>query len=170
MVSIALKSPGSAEMITAKNGFALIKNYVDVAGISTYGYAFYSHAGKGNPDNLPVDWLTQIKDIAPGKPYAVTETGWIAEHLSIPAYSLSVFSNETYQDNYLNKLLNECQNDINSGAVILFTAYDYDDLWVKTLGSDDISKIWKDTGLIDESFKQRSALSTWRQWKKIKKQ
>ena len=59
-------------------------DYVDIVGVSTYGYAFYNHADKGNPDTLPADWLTQIRVIAPDKPYAVTETGWIAGNLSIP--------------------------------------------------------------------------------------
>ncbi len=164
MVSIALKTPGSADMVIAKNGFAQIKDYVDVAGISTYGYAFYSHADKGNPDNLPADWLTQIKTIAPGKPYGVTETGWIAENLSIPAYSLNVTGTENYQINYMNKLLNECNSELSAEMIIWFTSHDYDTLWIDTLGSDNLSKVWKDTGLVNEAFVERSALSIWRSW------
>lgn len=163
MVSIALKTPGIAEMITAKDGFSRIKDYVDVVGISTYGYAFYSHPDKGNPDNLPADWLTQIKTIAPGKPYGVTETGWIAESLSIPSYSLNVTGSESYQNVYINKLLNECSSELNAEMVIWFTSHDYDTLWTDTLG-DDLSKIWKDTGLVSEMMTERSALSTWRSW------
>jgi hypothetical protein len=164
MVSIALKTPGSIEMLTAKAGFAQIKNYVDIVGISTYGYAFYSHPDKGNPDNLPSDWLTQIKTIAPGKPYGVTETGWIAQNLSIPAYSLNVSGSETYQKEYLKKLFRECNNEIDAEMIIWFTSHDYDTLWADTLGSDDLSKIWKDTGLISETFTERSSLKTWRSW------
>lgn len=164
MVSIALKNPGGIEMITARDGFARIKDYVDVVGISTYGYAFYSHSDKGNPDNLPADWLTQIKTIAPGKPYGVTETGWIAENLSIPAYSLNVTGSESYQNVYMNKLLNECSSELNAEMIIWFTSHDYDTLWSVTLGGDDLSKIWKDTGLVSETMIERSALSTWRSW------
>ena len=165
MISIALKSPGSAEMATVKSGFAQIREYVDVVGISTYGYAFYSHADKGNPENLPANWLTQISDVAPGKPFGVTETGWIAEDLEIAAYGLSVKGSESYQEDYLKMLFNECNNDINTEMIILFTSYDYDTLWTETLRSDDLSKIWKDTGIISETFAERPALSTWRKWK-----
>ncbi len=165
MVSIALKSPGSAEMATVQAGFAQIRNYVDVVGISTYAYAFYSHPDKGNPATLPANWLTQISTIAPGKPYGVTETGWIAEDLEIPFYGLSEKGSEAYQDAYLEKLFQECDNDLDAEMIILFTSYDYDTLWVNTLGSDNLSKIWKDTGLISETFTERSALSTWRKWK-----
>ena len=164
MVSIALKTPGSTGMTTTTAGFAQIKDYVDVVGISTYGYAFYSHSDKGNPDNLPADWLTQIKTIASGKPYGVTETGWIAEDLSIDAYSLNVTSSENYQNNYLNKLMNGCNDELNAEMIIWFTSHDYDTLWTDTLDSDDLSKIWKDTGLISEAMTGRSALTSWRSW------
>lgn len=164
MVSIALKTPGSTEMLAAKAGFARIKNYVDVVGISTYGYAFYSHPDKGNPDNLPSDWLTQIKTIAPDKPYGVTETGWIAQNLSIPAYSLNVSGSEAFQEEYLKKLFRECNNEINAEMIIWFTSHDYDTLWTDTLGRDDLSKIWKDTGMISETFAERSSLETWKSW------
>ena len=163
MISIAMKSPNSTDMNTVKEKFALLKDYVDVVGISTYGYAFFSHADKGNPDNLPADWLTQIQTIAPNKPYAITETGWIAEDLNIPAYNLNVTSNETYQDNYLKKLFNDA-SAIDAEFIIWFTAFDYDTLWSETLGGDDLTKIWKDTGLIDETLHPRKSLNTWREW------
>ncbi|MFW6363716.1 MAG: hypothetical protein ACOC0D_07725, partial [Spirochaeta sp.] len=169
MVSLALKSPGSGEMETVKTGFARISDYVDVVGISTYGYAFYSHQDKGNPDNLPPNWLNQIEDIAPGKAYGVTETGWIAEDLSIPAYSLEVQGSPAYQNSYLERLFSESQQDIQAQMIILFTAYDYDKLWSDTLGSDNLSKIWKDTGLRDEAFNDRSALATWREWQSLER-
>ena len=169
MVSIALKDPGSTEMNTAASGFSQIEDYVDVVGISTYGYAFYTHSEKGNPDNLPSLWLKQIETIAPNKSYAVTETGWIAESLSIPAYSLNVTSSQNYQNNYLLKLINEC-NDINAELVIWFTSYDFDTLWTDTLGMDDLSKIWKDTGLYDESLNPRTAYTTWNTWYNIARQ
>jgi len=164
MVSIALKTPGSSEMITARDGFDQIKDYVDVVGVSTYGYAFYSHSDKGDPGNLPVDWLTQIKTIAPGKPYGVTETGWIAENLIIPAYTLDVSGSDAFQKDYMIKILKECNDELNAEMIIWFTSHDYDTLWSDTLGSDNLSKIWKDTGLVNEASVERSALSTWRSW------
>ena len=169
MVSIALKSPGSAEMNTVTTGFTHIKDYVDVVGISTYGYAFYGHADKGNPDNLPSDWITQVTTIAPGKPYGVTETGWIGEDLSIPAYTLNVFSDGDAQDRYLQKLFAESNDLLDAEMIIWFTSYDFDTLWTDTLGQDNVSKIWKDTGLIDENFNERPGLDTWEQWKALER-
>jgi hypothetical protein len=161
MVSIALKTPGGSEMLTATNGFDEIKNYADIVGISTYGYAFYSHGNKGDPLNLPSNWLSQITSIAPLKEYAIVETGWVAEDLSIPTASLNIFSNETKQDNYL-KVMFEEANKINAKTILWFSSYDYDTLWANTLGSDDISKLWKDSGLIDENFVERKSVQTWK--------
>ncbi len=169
MVSIALKEPGSNKMQTATQGFSQIKDYVDIVGISTYGYAFYGHNNAGNPDNLPSNWLSQIQTIAPDKSYAIVETGWIAEDLSVSAYGLSVSSNSSYQESYLTKMFNEA-NSMNLEAIIWFSSYDFDTLWSDTLGSDDLSKIWKDTGLIDENLNNRDALDTWKNWYTKEKQ
>lgn len=49
-------------------------------------------------------------------------------------------------------------------AVIWFSSYDYDTLWRDTLGSDSLSKIWKDSGLLDENLSERSGLATWKSW------
>jgi len=150
-------------MQTVTTGFARIRDWVDVVGISTYGYAFYEHSDKGNPDNLPAQWLSQIKTIAPEKPYMVTETGWIAQDLDIAAYGLSVDADENSQYRYLEKLFTEA-NGLNAQGLILFTYHDYDTLWTDTLGSDNLSAIWKDTGLVGETHNERRALTLWRQW------
>ena len=163
MVSISLKTPGSTDMSTVTSGFADISAYVDVAGISVYPYAFFGHSDAGDPANLPDGWLSQISTIAPNKAYAVVETGWIAEDLSIPAYSLSVTSDETKQQEFLEALFSEA-NKLDMEAIIWFSSHDYDTLWTDTLGSDNLSKIWKDTGLVDQSLSERASLTTWETW------
>lgn len=164
MVSIALKSPGSTDMATVTSGFDQIKDYVDIVGISTYGYVFYGHADAGNPANLPANWLTQITDIAPDKPYAVVETGWPAQDLVISNYSINTTCTPAWQDQYLSTLCTEAHNELQASLLIWFTPYDYDTLWNDTLGQDDVSRIWRDTGLIDENLDNRTALTTWRNW------
>ena len=165
MVSIALKEPDSSKMTTATSGFAEIKDYVDIVGISTYGYAFYGHLDAGDPANLPSNWLSQIQTIAPNKTYAIVETAWIAEDLDIPAYTLSVDSSAAKQNTYLTKMFTEA-NSLNIEAIIWFSSHDYDTLWSDTLGSDNLSKIWKDTGLIDQDLNNRTSLETWKSWYK----
>lgn len=163
MISIALKSPGSAEMQGFVQQFARIADYVDVVGVSAYPYAFYSSADGSSPDVLPADWLSQIRSIAPNKPVAITETGWVAQDLVLPRFGINVRSDDATQRNYIERMLNEAEN-LNAGFVIWFTAVDYNALWNGILGRYDLAAIWRDTGLYDETMRPRPALDTWQEW------
>ena len=162
MTSFVLTSPGSMKMQESTELFQRIKDYNDVIGISIYPYAFFSHADKGDPDNLPSDWLSQITNIAPGKPYFIAETGFVGESLSIPAFGLDVISDEDKQDLYLKKLFAEA-NRLNIEGLVWFSAYDFDELWASNF-NDDFSLVWRDTGLKDGNQAARKSLHTWNQW------
>lgn len=163
MISVALKSPASAEMNLIKANIASILPYIDVLGVSVYPYIFYNHADKGNPDNLPADWLTQVSALAAGKPIAITETGWIAENLVISNFGVNVSSNETYQQKYVTRLLEE-SDQLSVEFVIWWSLIDFQALWEGALLQDDLAAIWRDTGLYDEQVQERSGLSVWKQY------
>lgn len=162
-VSIALKHPNSPEMQAVQTNFASILPYIDYAGASTYAYAFYWPYRSGNSSGLPVDWLTQMTTLAPNKPLALTETGWIAEDLSIPEYSLYATGTAAWQNDYVANVFNEAQY-LNMDFVIWWVIVDYDLLWTNCIGQDPLSKIWRDTGLYDGSVQARASLSTWDTW------
>ncbi len=163
LVSVAFKTPGSGDMSTIKTGMADISAYYDMLGMSIYPYAFFSHADKGNPANLPSSWFSQVTEISGTKPIAVTETGWIAEDLDFvnPTFP-DIFSDPSHQNDYIQKLFSEAEA-LNVQFVIWFTVVDYDLLWA-TLGSTDGAKVWRDAGLYKEDLSERPALATWRQW------
>lgn len=163
MVSVALKSPDSIESTIIRSNFEDISDYIDMVGVSAYPYAFYDHDDKGNPDKLPEDWLSQIKYISGNKPIAVTETGWIAGDLVIPNFSYSEASDVYRQRDYTRKLL-KAADDLDMAFVIWFSIVDYDALWNGLLDRDDLSKLWKDTGLYDEQLNARPALEIWKQY------
>lgn len=163
MVSIALKSPDSANATTIANKFSKIADYVDVLGISVYPYAFYDHTDKGDPANMPSNWLSQASTIAAGKPMAITETGWIAENLKIDGFGFDEQSDVTKQRDYVSELMKNAKN-LSLEFIIWFTVVDYDALWNDTLGQDDLSKIWKDTGLYDGNINARPALDVWNKY------
>ena len=163
MVSIAFKSPGSAEMATIAAGFERIRDYVDIVGVSTYPYVFFDHADKGNPDNLPSNWLDQVTTLAQGKPVAITETGWAAEDLVIPTFGVDVPSSEAFQQAYASRLLSEA-DALNAEFVIWWTVVDFDALWNGVLLQDPVASIWRDIGLYDEGLQARPALSEWQSW------
>lgn len=163
MVSIAFKSPGSTEMATIAAGFERIRDYVDIVGVSVYPYIFYNHEDKGNPDNMPTDWLSQVEVLARGKPVAITETGWIAEDLVIPSFGVNVPSTEAFQQIYASRLLAEA-DALNAAFVIWWSIVDFDALWNGLLLQDPVASIWRDIGLYDEGLRARPAASEWQSW------
>ena len=167
MLSVAMKSPGSSGAGIINTQMPRIVEYVDVVGISIYPYVFFDHDNKGDPSNLPLNWLSQIKAISAGKPLAITETGWIAERLEIPNFTVDVASNESNQNAYLQILFDEAKS-LELQFIIWFSIVDYDALWNGVLGQDDIARIWRDTGLYDENLIPRLALTRWQQQLEIK--
>ncbi len=163
MVSIAVKSPNSNDAVSIQSEFSQIIDYTDIVGLSIYPYAFFNHNDKGDPANIPANWINQINSIAGTKPIAVTETGWIAEDLIIPGFGFSEQSDSEKQSSFVTLLLNEADS-LAMEFVIWFTVVDYDALWNGILGQDSLSKIWKDTGLYDETFQPRPGLEIWNQY------
>lgn len=163
MVSIALKSPGSAEMQLIEAGIGPLLAYSDIVGISVYPYVFFSHADRGDPANLPDDWLSQVDSFTEGKTLAISETGWIGEDLAIAAYSYAEFSDETKQNAYLEEVL-QVANTRQMPLVIWWAVADFDTLWAVTLAQDPLAKIWKDIGLYDGDQNPRQGLQTWDDW------
>lgn len=162
-ISVTLQAPDSADALLVQGYASEITTCSDLLAVSTYGYVFYSLADSGNPANLPADWLSQAQDYAPGLPIAIAETGWIAEDLVIPAYSLNIAGSAAWQADYVQKLLTEADR-LDAVFVTWFTIVDYDTLWVDSLGQDPLAQIWRDTGLYDETRNARPALATWDGW------
>lgn len=160
MATVALKSPNFPDTVEIQNHFSRILDYVDVVGISAYPYAFYSPGDRETPSDLPDNWISQIQDIAGSKPLAITETGWVGEDLTITNYGLTVESDPQTQNDYLIELLEEA-NSLNTEFVIWFSITDFDAMWNNVLGQDDLSAIWKDTGLYDENLQAREGLISW---------
>lgn len=160
MISIALKSPGSASALALEAALPAAIAPVDWLGVSAYPYAFFEHADKGDPANLPADWLSQVTTLAGGRPIAITETGWIAQDLVVPSFSLSIPSDPAKQDAYVSELFRAAE-DLDVRLITWFTVADFDALWNGALGMDPLSQIWRDTGLYDEFQQPRPALGTW---------
>ncbi|MDZ7784552.1 MAG: hypothetical protein U5K56_16975 [Halioglobus sp.] len=86
MISVSLKSPDSPATGGFIDQFPRLAEYVDIVGVSVYPDAFFDADDGASPGALPDDWLRQIQSIAPNKPVAITETGWVAERLQHTAF------------------------------------------------------------------------------------
>lgn len=138
----------------------------DYVAVSTYPYL--QGLADGDPMNLPEDWFARLRDLAPGKPYAVAETGFLAEDLvwQLEQGSFTIPGSSQGQNLYLNLLLNDAVT-AEAQFVVWFVPIDYDALWARISGNpeiDPIFAVWRDTGLIDGSFQPRLALFTWDIW------
>lgn len=160
MISVALKSPDSADAATIRAELPRIIQHIDVVGVSVYPYIFFDHAERGDPANLPADWLSQVAALAGGKPVAIAETGWAAETLTIPAFGVDIASNAANQDAYLDRLFSAAES-LDAEFIVWFSLVDFDALWSGVLGEDPVAHIWRDTGLYDEALNPRPSLQTW---------
>jgi len=163
MVSVALREPCSQRGTEISRRMHELMPFVDTLGVSVYGYAFFEHQDQGDPSTQPPDWLTQVTAFSRGKPLAITETGWIAQDLDVPAFGLSVEADTDDQQAYVAALL-RAADQLDLAFVIWFSAVDYDALWSGILGEDPTAAIWRDTGMFDDGLTARPALETWSQW------
>ena len=161
MVSFYMLSP--KRMDEAKKQVTPLLPYTDFYAVSTYPYM--GLGGDGYIANeIPKDWFSQIKEIAPNKPFAIAETGYIAEDFS--AIIKKMPGSAQQQVEYVNRLMNEA-TALNAEFVIWFIVADYDKLWTVlrfVTFFNPLGKAWKDTGLFDGDLKPRPALQSWDEW------
>ena len=139
----------------------------DLVGMSTYPYWV---PGRYAPDAadlsyLPDDWFSQMAAIAPDKPFAITETGYVAQDFRVPG-AVSMRGRELWQAQYVDRLL-QSAHQLDAAFVVWFVARDYDRGWERLveLGVEsDAFLIWRDTGLLDGDGGERLGLAVWDRW------
>ena len=139
-------------------------SYSDYMAVSTYPFwLYYQNNSNSNPDNIPSNWLSEMKDIDPQKPFVVSETGYIAEDLVIPAYQVNIQGNPDWQKTYTQKLCRKAQ-DLNAVFVCWFIYQDYDLMYQHFTNPPPYFLVWKDNGMRDGTGQARPALSIWKNW------
>lgn len=147
--------------------------FTDYVGLSAYPYVTVSSSANGNTDPklFPANYFERFTNLAPSKPVAFAETGYIAEDLVIPFYNLNKQGNAGWQNDYLEMVLKFC-SDKKAKLFIWFCHKDYDagNNTLRTLGLyQDLFGIWEDTGLKDEAGRERPSYKTWGEWMKREK-
>ncbi len=138
--------------------------YSDMVAVSTYPFWLYDQNNSpSDPENIPDQWLTEMRDLAPEKPFVISETGYIAEDLVIPAYQVNIIGTPQWQAQYVQKLLNKAQL-LKAHFVCWFVYQDYDLLYEHIDNPPPYFLVWKDNGLRDGLGQPREGLSIWRYW------
>jgi hypothetical protein len=140
-----------------------ILSYSDYLALSAYPYLSKPSA----PSQLPKDYFSRIRSLAPNKPFVIAETGYPAQKGTLD--SRIVRGNQPMQDHYLKFALQESQ-ELNAEFLVWFVHRDYDPLVKKVVAAElsdemvELFKMRKDTGLLDQNGRRRRALQTWTNW------
>jgi hypothetical protein len=120
---------------------------------------------ESNPAKLPKDYFTRVAALGGGKPFAVAETAFLGEDLTLLGFERA--GKAAWQDDYLRWLLDDCAK-LNAKFVVWMIPRDFDMLYDKFLKHTplDFFRIVKDTGLLDGAGKPRKSFETWQSWLK----
>jgi hypothetical protein len=145
----------------------------DYIALSAYPYTHVSSsaAGNTNPALFPADFFTRFIKLDLSKPFCFAETGYIAEPLFIPFFSLDKQGTAQWQNDYLQKIC-ELTNERKGKFLIWFCNKDYDagNNTLRNLGLyQPLFGFWEDTGFTDENNSRRPAHATWLNWLQRKK-
>jgi hypothetical protein len=139
----------------------------DFIGLSVYPYGVDNVGNSSNPELIPSNFFERYIQLAPNKPLAIAETGYIAQDLIIPAYGLYKQGSQEWQNQYLKKILDIC-TEKKAVLLIWFCPKDYDAMMNTIIQQGNFDEytlnllyLWRDTGLIDENDQTRQAYSTW---------
>lgn len=134
-----------------------IIDYTDFLALSVYPY-MTAYMTNSIPQKL-FDQLAALTD----KPLAISETGYPAQDFAIETGGtrLEFDSDADKQAQYMALLLDAAQK-YQFRFVVNFVLRDYDALWQQIGGHEDLTIVWRDTGLYDEDGAERPALALWR--------
>jgi len=140
--------------------------FSDYVGISTYPYLAPGRLvpDEADPDTIPEDWFSELRNLAPDKPFAITETGYIAEDLE--SSFVGMRGREAWQARYVDRLLSEL-HALDAEFVVWFVIRDFDAGWQRLvdLGAENEAfLIWRDTGLLRPNGTARPGMRVWRRW------
>lgn len=138
--------------------------FTDIIALSTYPYWMYDHPTRdANPDHIDENWMSEIRNLDPSKPFVISETGYCAEDMNLDEVNVSIKGNSEWQEQYATKLFDKA-NKLNAEFIIWFVYRDYDQLYEAVDDPPFIFKVWKDIGLKDGDGNKRKIHNTWDKW------
>ena len=138
--------------------------FSDIIAMSTYPFWLYDFPTRdANPALLNKDRLSTFRNLDRFKPFAISETAYIAEDLIMESIGVNIKGSESWQNEYLDILLSKCQ-ELEAEFLIWFISRDYDALYESIEDPEVILRVWKDTGLRDGAGNQRPSYHTWMKW------
>jgi len=131
----------------------------DVVAVSAYPYL-----DRAPVATVPADYFDAIRELAPTKPFAVSESGWPAETVDAP-WPEVIASSEAEQDGWVGRLLAGADR-LEADFIVWFFTRDLDQAWEDGLADSPLAptvRLFRDTGLLDGAGGARSGMQRWRQ-------
>ena len=145
----------------------LLLAYSDMIAVSTYPFWLYEQPNQdANPKLFTNNWLKEMRDLAPNKLFAISETGYCAENLKLPNYGIDIKGTVDWQSDYVQKLLVEA-NRLDAEFVVWFIYRDLDLLERNLPEPNNALKIWRNNGLEDGNGTRRASYFKWHDWKVV---
>jgi len=135
-----------------------IIDHTDIVALSMYPFMTVHLT-----NTIPSDMFSRLAQMI-DKPLAIAETGYPAQAFRV-GMGVNIDFNGTpeLQAEYIALLLESAQT-YDFAFVTNFILRDYDALWEMMGAQEDITILWRDTGLYDENGDARPALDIWRAW------
>ena len=138
----------------------------DYLGLSFYPYASAFGEKFGDPPlgpgaqawREPLAWIRATTS----KPIAIAETGYTTHDIAVPSFGLHMRGDAALQAAYVRELADTARRD-RYLFVVWFLAIDYDRLYDRHLKGDEVSRLWKNIGLIDGDLVPKPA---WEEWQR----
>lgn len=133
--------------------------FTDMISVSSYPFIDAQPVAE-----IPVDYFSSMADLAPGKPFAISETSWPAEDVTDP-YPVLIPGSPESQQQYVERLFNDAEA-LEAQFINWFFTRDFDKQWEDVLSAHPAAttlRLWRDTGLYDGEGSPRIALDTWRE-------
>lgn len=170
-VFLSLVKKGPVEPPAAVEINRRLLQYSDLVAVSTYPFLVDLGSLEADPAYMPGDWFYSMASLDPGKPFAVAETGYIAEDLYVPDSEVLLKGTEEWQADYVRLLLREC-DALDTEFVTWFVPRDYDRAseYLKEVGGfPEWVHLWRDCGLLDGEGRARESLGVWDAWLGLEK-
>ncbi|XOV84035.1 MAG: hypothetical protein ACFHXK_02740 [bacterium] len=164
------------EMQKRKGVVEALLPYSDYYAVSSYPFLMTG----GDPADIPADWFSRAREIAPDKPFAIVEGNHLAENfyhaqlgVALPGTEkkLLIPGNEKWQADYIELLLSEAQK-MEAVFVLQWNIRDLDQLTELLRGGgsmldpevEPFAALATDCGLFDEHGRARPASKVWKKW------
>jgi len=149
---------GQYDLSTQIQALADLHPYLDFLSFSIHPFMSSLLA-----DSFPSDYFDELFAFT-DLPVSISESSYPSQQWSDGS---NTFSGTPEKSRRFLRLMLEALHKADGMFLVWFSVADFDALWSNFMGEDPLAKIWRDTGLWDESQQRRLPAYTWQDWNSL---